>query len=184
METKKESMKRMAVWGVVSLLIIAVCLLVSVSSVQAETVKYQTTFYHNKVEVIPVGDVEGHVLIVVDSKGLYLAGNEVAVRSAWTTGDVTKGKGLVQGYEVLTYEDGSTIVSKYQVSLTPGPGGKIGLYQDGKGEYTKGTGRFEGIKGTYTFTGKRLTPVNLKENVSRGDVVYEGTATYTLPPKK
>jgi hypothetical protein len=50
----------------------------------------------------------------------------------------------------------------------------------GKGEYIKGTGRFQGIKGSSTFSGKYITPYG-KE--TKGDVVMDVTGTYTLPSK-
>ena len=55
---------------------------------------------------------------------------------------------------------------------------KTGLWEDGKGEFTKGTGRFAGIKGSLSWTGKQLTGFT-KE--TKGEHFCDGTMTYTLP---
>jgi hypothetical protein len=47
-----------------------------------------------------------------------------------------------------------------------------------KGEYVKGTGKYEGIKGNVTIEGKYITPYN-KE--TKGDAVFNQKASYTLP---
>lgn len=184
METRKGRMKSVALWGMVGFLLVAVCLLVSAPSAQAETVKFKLTSYVAQTEAIPVGDVEGHIVGVFSRKGLVLFENgEVATFTNWGTLDLIKGKGPYQGYYLLTYEDGSTAALKINGFHEPAPGGKgLFLYKI-TGEYTQGTGRFQGIKGTLSATGKSLTPYS-KEKDSRGDVVFEGTATYTLPPKK
>jgi hypothetical protein len=52
----------------------------------------------------------------------------------------------------------------------------------GTGEFTKGTGRYEGIKGSLTWSGKRYTDYS-KEKGTLADFVLEVTATYTLPQK-
>ena len=49
-----------------------------------------------------------------------------------------------------------------------------------KGEITKGTGRFQGIKGTQAAKTKYL-PIEKGEVGAKG--IAEGTITYTLPPK-
>jgi len=48
----------------------------------------------------------------------------------------------------------------------------------GKGEYIKGTGKYEGIKGNLSFDGYYVTPYN-KE--TQGDAVINVKGTYTLP---
>ena len=53
----------------------------------------------------------------------------------------------------------------------------------GTGEFIRGTGRFEGIKGikgAVTFSGKEVTPYS-KE--TKSDVYFDATATYILPSK-
>jgi len=66
---------------------------------------------------------------------------------------------------------------KWQCNVSLPPGGKLPLIK-GEGKYTKGTGRFKGIKGTISFTGRYITPYS-KE--TKGDMYIEVTSTYTLP---
>jgi len=153
-------------------------LLVSVTQARAETVKYKLTAYGTKSEAIPVGDVEGHYIGVYEGRGLALFENgEVATYLIRCTWDYIKGQGTNQGYVQLTYEDGSTTVAKFQGAGTKVEGRT--LYKS-KGEYIKGTGRFKGIQGHYSYSGKRITPYS-KE--TKGDTYAEVTATYTLPSK-
>jgi hypothetical protein len=80
---------------------------------------------------------------------------------------------------VFTYEDGATIVQKIQGPFEWASGRKMRLFK-GTGEFIRGTGRFEGIKGAVTFSGKEVTPYS-KE--TKSDVSFDATATYTLPSK-
>jgi hypothetical protein len=48
----------------------------------------------------------------------------------------------------------------------------------GKGEYIKGTGEYEGIKGNITYSGNFITPYNDK---TKGDAVIKAKGSYTLP---
>ena len=47
----------------------------------------------------------------------------------------------------------------------------------GKGEWLNGTGKYEGIKGNFSYDGYYITPYN-KE--TKGDVVINVKGTYTL----
>jgi hypothetical protein len=80
------------------------------------------------------------------------------------------------GYGLVTYEDGSTTLSKIQGTSTPIEGTDLKTGK-GTGEYIKGTGRFEGIKGTLSYTGRRLTPFS-KKTGTRADSYYDVTGTY------
>ena len=50
----------------------------------------------------------------------------------------------------------------------------------GKGTYVSGTGRFEGIQGDITFTGKYVTPYD-KEKGMLGDLIVDVISDYNLP---
>jgi hypothetical protein len=94
------------------------------------------------------------------------------IRCTW---DYINWQGTNQGYVQYTYEDGSTTVAKFQGALTRVEGRTL---LKSKGEYIKGTGRFKGIQGHYSYSGKSITPYS-KE--TKGDTYAEVTATYTLP---
>jgi hypothetical protein len=180
MDKSKMSLK---IWSLIGILVIAGWLLGSVTQTLAETKKFRVVGQFSRVEYMPVGDVEGHIFLLTEVRGLNFINGEVAIYSGWVTCDLMKGKGPCQGYYINTYEDGSTNVNKSQFIATIAPDGKTGLYEDGKGEYIKGTGRFEGIKGSMSFKGKRITPISPGLKETKGDFFVDGTMTYTLPPK-
>lgn len=180
MATRKMSIK---IWGLIGILVIAAWLFGSVTQSLAETktMNYRLSAYIVHFEVLPVGDVEGHIVSTFSRKGLaFLDTGEVATFTSWGTYDAIKGKGTFEYYSMLTFEDGSTTVAKGRGMGEPGPKG-LTVYK-GTAEYTKGTGRFEGIKGSLSFTGRLLTPYS-KEKGTLGDAYFDFTSTYTLPPK-
>jgi hypothetical protein len=180
METRK---MKITIWGFVGILVIGAWLLGSVTQTLAETktINYRASTYLVHFEVLPVSDVEGHIVSTFSRKGLaFLETGEVATFTNWGTMDVTKGKGTFEYYVMLTFEDGSTTVAKGRGTMEPGP---KGLAQSkGTVEFIKGTGRFEGIKGNLSFTGRSLIPYS-KEKGTLGDAYFDFTGTYTLPPK-
>ena len=164
--------------------IVASVLLVTVSffatQAVAKDVKFSVTCYFTKVEAMPVGDVEGHFISVYEQRGVAIFENgECAAVLIRGTGDVTKGHGTFQSYSQLTYKDGSKTISKAEANVAISPGEKQPSLK-GKGEWIKGTGKFQGIRGGFTFSGKYITPYS-KE--TKGDSYFEVTGTYTLPSK-
>jgi hypothetical protein len=171
-------------WGIMGILFIAALLLMPAIQAEAKTVKvkFRVVNYLAKGEWSPVGDVEGHVIGFFSRVGLvFFENGEVATYSNRGTFDSTKGHSSYVGYGLVTYEDGSTTTSKFQGTSTPIEGTKLKASK-GTGEYIKGTGRFEGIKGTFSVTGRRLMPFS-KKTGTRGDAYFDVTATYTLPSK-
>ena len=183
MATIKESKRSVAIWALIGTLVIAAWFLVSVTQAMAETktVKYKYTSQLTKVEYVLLPDVKGHVVGVFERRGVAIFENEVAAVTARGTFDLTKGQGQFQGYTQLTYEDGSTTLVKISGTKVFAPGSKLRLYKEVKGEYIKGTGRFEGIKGKISATGKEITPYT--KDKTKQDNWIEVTATYTLPSK-
>jgi hypothetical protein len=125
---------------------------------------------------VEVGDVPGHVVGVVEFKGItFFADGEIATHSNPATFDLTNGSGPHQGYIVHYFDDGSTSIERYQ--------GEAQLSADGKRTIVKGafqciggTGRFEGLKGEGTYRGERLGALRT------GDYVYvDTTGSCTVP---
>jgi hypothetical protein len=168
-------------WILFGILIIAAWLLGSVTQAGAQTytMKCRWTGHFPKMHIIEVGDVPGHILCVGESAGVSSCDDGgVATISGKFTTDLTQGNGISQGYRVSTYEDGSTLWEKYQNIVTPSPDGKTSRYE-GTSEFIKGTGRFEGIQGSGSYTGKRLAPTP-----GVGAQYYtDSIGTYTLPSK-
>jgi hypothetical protein len=175
MATKK------SIWILFGILIIASLLLGFATSAGAETytVKWRTTGPYPQMNRIEVGDVPGHILYVGEVAGVasYDDGS-VGVYSAKFMGEMAKGSGTSQGYGLTTYEDGSTQWFKFLQTVTPDPDGKTSNWE-GTLEFTKGTGRFNGIQGSGTFTFKRVAPL---PGVG-AQFLSDNIATYTLPAK-
>ena len=166
--TRLTKLSRASLAGVV--LLIATCLLLYANQVREETEKGRVVFHMIIKEEIEVGDVPGHVVGVIEDKGLtFYENGEIATMSTVYTFDNTYGIGTAQGYSIYTFEDGSTQVHKWQESW-PEKGLTKGTFT-----YLRGSGRFEGIKGSGSFTGKFF------ESIATG---YDDfTGTYTLPKK-
>ena len=114
-----------------------------------------------------------------DSKGFFILENgEIATEIAVMTRDNIKGSGSAIQYRTMTFADGSTIIVKAQTTVEGTVAG-VSAARTTR-EIIKGTGRFEGIKGTGTSTVKYF-PLEKGEVGQKG--IGEGTLTYTLPSK-
>ena len=172
-------MKRTIMVSILTLVMLVAFGLVGTQA-KAETVKFTVTNYITKLEAIPVPDVEGHVLLLIERRGVAVfEDGSVAAYHARLMGDLTKYHGPAQGYSELTYPDGSKNMTKWQVTIEIPAGKKLPTFK-GKGDYIKGTGRFEGIKGTISISGQFVTTYG-KE--TKGDMVVDAIANYTLPSK-
>jgi hypothetical protein len=171
------------IWILIEMVVIVFWLLGSVKQAVAETKEFRIVSQFSKLDIMPVGDAEGHIFYNAELRGLSFEDGEVAVYVSWGQGELTKGIGPYDGYVKHIHQDGSTIVYKVQATMKVAPDGKTSLHEGGKGEITMGTGRFEGIKGSISYTGKRLTAISPGLKETRGDTIIEGTMTYTLPSK-
>jgi len=172
MATKKSMF---VLFGILS---ISVWILGSVIQVGAETLNYKVYTYVTKGERVPIGDVEGHTMGFQTRKAFCVFENgEVATQNMVLYNDLIKGSGSSLMYSTLTFADGSTIIMKVQVTVETVAGSSTAKMTR---EIIKGTGRFEGIKGTGTTKIKYL-PVEKDEAGAKG--YGEGTITYTLPSK-
>jgi hypothetical protein len=145
----------------------------------AETLNYRSYTWVIKAERVPVGDVEGHTVgLVMRGAFSVFENGEVATVNNVLTNDAVNGAGPFMQYSTMKFPDGSTIIIKSQGTVSQGTTGA------GSGGWTseiiKGTGRFEGIKGTQSAKGKYL-PIEKGEAGPKG--YGEGTITYTLPSK-
>jgi len=159
---------------VVGIFIIAASLFGFLPQTMAETWNVKFFLHTTKAEAVPIPDAEGHILGLFVREGVGIHDNgELAWGKMVTIGDMTKGVGSFSQYGTTTYQDGSTITT-----YTKGTSG--GLTVQFSGEIIHGTGRFQGIKGTVTATGKNLPP-------EKGEMIpkslVEVTTTFTLPSK-
>jgi len=144
----------------------------------AEEVAGRNVGHTQKVEMMEVGDVPGHVMGVSQSYGLafYTKGSEkgeIIPRNWIAIFDVVKGTGTFTGYEVKTFNDGSMVFVKGSGTQTPIDGGKKTAIE-GTWEVTGGTGRYLGAKGTGTFKGERIGDLK-----TGGDNYIDWTGTIT-----
>ena len=128
------------------------------------------------VTTVEVGDVPGHVVGVVEFKGLtFFADGEIATHTNPATFDLTNGSGPHQGYVVHYFDDGSTSVERYQGEAKLSADGKKTVVK-GTFECVGGTGRFAGLAGEGTYRGERLGALRT------GDYVYvDTTGSCTVP---
>jgi hypothetical protein len=149
----------------------------------AETMKCRTAGWAKVSESVPAGDVEGHALGITSRVGMAFFDNgDVANFTTVSSWNIFAGKGGdAAGYALFNFVDGSTFVTKFSQSYVPptDPNYTMETVQ-ATGEILSGTGRFAGIKGTLSFTGKSLKPIK-GELGGRSSVDY--TFTYTLPAK-
>jgi hypothetical protein len=152
-------------------------LLLAVPFVQAAErgkVTGRNVLYVTNVQLIPVGDVEGHNIYLLEAKGIaFWEPWGAALIKQSEIGDRTKGVGLSEGYAIYTFPDGSTITTKWKAGSTRAGSGKTGA---GEGEFTytfvSGTGKFQGIQGGGTGKFWVLGP---------GQFYADFEGEYTLP---
>ena len=172
---------RKSLWILFGTLVISAWILGFPIQAGAETMNFKVYNWVTKRETVPVADVEGHALGLTVRNAYFIFENkEVAISISVGTHDYINGKGPFMQYVTLTFQDRSTIIIKSQgtvgtpVAGTPTVGGYTGS------EIIKGTGRFEGIKGSLTLKVKYL-PAEKWEAGPKG--YGEGTITFTPPPK-
>jgi hypothetical protein len=173
MATKK------SMWVLLGVLVISAWVLGSAIQVGAETMKCKSVQTTTKLETMEVGDEKGHLLTLQRMEGLaYCENGEIAKMRSDNVADVVPGKGAeALGYTFFTFEDGATIIVRFQRSVAYGQS-TTGSAK-ASSEIIKGTGRFEGIKGTTSGTGKNFR----QSKEEPGRAFTDITLTYTLPTK-
>ena len=160
----------------VGICVVSVWVLGSAMPGAAETLNYKFYTWVSKWERVPVGDVEGHAVSLVMRGGFNVFDNgEVATAHSVATNDYINGAGPFMQYVTINFPDGATITIKSQGTM-----GAVGAAGGWTSEIIKGTGRFEGIKGTQSAKATYL-PIEPGEAGRKG--YGEGTITYTLQPK-
>ena len=173
MATKKSA------WVLFGILVISAWVFGYAIQAGAETMKCKHFGTAIKDERIPVSDEEGHQLGLQIMEGLGICEDKEVIKVRYhAIFDNVPGKGTQAiGYTFYTFEDGSTIVLRFQRSVV--------WAQSGIGSATttidliKGTGRFEGIKGTASSTGKNFPQTQTEPARAFSDAIL----TYTLPTK-
>ena len=151
-------------------------LIVSIGHAGTNEMSGEATMAYTKKEVVPIGDIEGHIIMLGVSSGLNSnTGNwdfmEGATATTHSTADLTKGNGPQVGYFTLSKE-GNETVAKFSGTI------KTVLSKDkkpitsfsGEWKYIKCAGKYEGCSGEGTYKGHFIS-----ENAYT--VEYKGTIT-------
>ena len=142
--------------------------------------KSRAVYHFAKVEVMPVGDVPGHIVGLADQRGLTTNdAGEVGVWASKVYLDLTNGIGPHQTYTVITFEDKSTMVTQAR-GTTAGAAADGSSTFEGTFVYIGGTGRFAGIQGRGSYRGKRMAPITPG---GQADAWNDSESTYTLPDR-
>ena len=166
--------------AIVSIVVIGIVFLGSVPQATAETLNLKSFNHVTKSEMVPVADVEGHAVGVSVREGVAVFENgEWAWQKIIQTSDQTRGAGTLESYSSFTFLDGSTIRLRSKGTFGATPQG-VSSAAKITGDIVGGTGRFQGIKGTYTNSTKLLP---LEKGELGPKAVSEGTLVYTLPGK-
>jgi hypothetical protein len=165
-------------WIFVGCIAVAALFLGFVTEAKAETMKCRTAAIFVKEEKMPVGDLEGYTLGTSIREGMsFFENGEVANFKNYTIEDQSGGTGQTMGYTFYTFSDGSRIIVKVGAQTSYDPSGT--RLTKAVNEIMKGTGRFEGIKGTTSTTAKSPPPVKGEFKKQAMDTTF----TYTLPTK-
>jgi hypothetical protein len=170
---------KQTIWILLGILLISAWVLGAAIQSEAETMKCRAATTATKDERISVSDEEGHALGMQIHQGLaFFENGEIAKLRGHAIFDFTPGKGSQAiTYKIFTFEDGSTIVTRDQRLMVTDQSGNVSAKLTG--EIIKGTGRFEGIKGSISSTGKNFLPSKEEAARASNDITF----TYTLPTK-
>ncbi len=141
----------------------------------AETLKWKQGLRIAKVESTPVGNMPGRVVGTGESKGVaFFENGEVAVTVNMFTFFYTDGSGPAVSFGLYIFEDGSTFVINFPVVSTANQQKRTTVFE-GDFSFIYGSGRFAGIKGNGSASGKRFAPLGA------GSALYfDYTGNYTL----
>jgi len=144
---------------VVSAVIFVGALVATEAAAQVNAMSGKSKVTITKREMIPVGDVEGHVLVLTEAGGANentgkWAFMEGATTSGYSVMDLIRGNGTHAGYFILS-KDNSLAVSKLTgtVKTVLSPEGKPLTSYSGEWKWVKCTGLFEGCTGQGVYQG-------------------------------
>ncbi len=150
------------------------------STVYSKEIKGRIVEYTVREVQGEICDVPGHKILMHEHEGLAFFGDgEIASVISIMTIDFNYdlNTGTHNGYRVYTFEDSSTQVTKIEGTQRISEDGKLFSWE-AKCEYILGTGRFEGIRGKVSYTGKSLMSAR-----KTGFVDFSGAYTIPSPQK-
>ena len=126
-------------------------------AVAGEKIKVTAAGVTTKWQQMEVSDEEGHVIAIGESKAVYFdekTGERHHVGIGYNTYDINlkTGQGTLEGYGVSIYPNGDKAF-RTQEGKPVGKG-----HWKGTWTFTKGTGKYEGVKGGGTWETKSIGP--------------------------
>jgi len=145
------------------------------STTAAETLKWRQGLTVEKLESSQVGSMPGRVTGIGESKGVaFFENGDVAATVNMFSFFYTDGSGPAVSFGQFSFEDGATFVIEFKSNATANKRDKTTEFK-GEFSFIHGSGRFAGIKGSGTASGKRFAPLGA------GSVLYfDYTGNYTL----
>ena len=117
--------------------------------IAGEIIKWQGTGFTTKFEQMEVGDVEGHIVAVWQGKQVFIneKTGEKTISISTNNMDINPkiGKVTLKGYGVATAPNGDQLIREH-MGQAVGKGHFKGTFT-----YVKGTGQYEGTKGSGTW---------------------------------
>jgi len=140
--------------------VLAVAALVATdAAAQVNAISGKSKITYTKREMIPVGDTEGHVLVLSEASGINESTGKFAFMEGATTFsraivDMTKGNGTMSGYFILS-KDSDLAVAKLTgtVKTVLSPDGKPLTSYSGEWKWVKCAGLLEGCAGQGVYQG-------------------------------
>ena len=155
-------MKRFELRRIVILIIIIIFIFAfgMMNTMAAEKIKVGDTKYWvgTKMEVIKVGDTEGSVIQVTESKGVDVRGKNLALPPIL---GLVKGTGTMFGYTTMIEPDGKPTRFLKQEGKAIGflsPEGRHMISGEGTWTMVKGVGEWQGATGGGTWKMKTVSP--------------------------
>jgi len=160
-----------------AIILIATCFAALAANADAEqttTVSIRVMMSGPRPTMLPAGDDENHYVGVGHREGeaVFSDGKKAKYSNVYMLDWHRDGSSDSWGYTKMVFNDGSWLFLKWNAAVVGID--ENGPVSKGKGTILKGTGPYEGIKGTAEFTSR-----NLKS--PPGDSESSAVLTYTLP---
>ena len=121
-------------------------------------IKIRRVYFAIKREQIDVSDVDGHMIVLIEARGISTNMEGEAFNDGWSVREVAVidinsklGNGFGHGYLEETDADGDKVYTRWE-------GEDVRNTGSGRWSYIKGTGKFEGIKGEGNWSSYVLSP--------------------------
>ena len=182
MASKMKSSNRMRIWVVFFALMIGMWLTCSGTPAYAAvttTVEATVILSGPPANMLPAGDDENHVagLGKRTGKAVFSDGRKAQYSNIFFM-DWYRGKSIsLWGYSKMVFKDGSWMFFKWDSQFAGMDEAGKSMFK-GTGTILKGTGLYEGIKGTVMYYNRQLPP---SEEYPKGARKAKAVFTYTLP---